>query len=160
MKIQASIIAFALVAGMAAASAQNYKWIDKDGKVRYGDTPPPGAKSTQLKPPPGPAAPSAAAGSAAAKDAKKGPLTPAEQEQAFRKRQLEAKATEEKAQKSQAASAEKAQACASARENLRALESGQRISRTDEKGERYFIDDAQREKDMARSREQVKQVCE
>jgi len=160
MKISASIIAITLAAAMAAASAQNYKWIDKDGKVRYGDTPPPGVKSTQLKAPPGPAASPAAAGAAAAKDAKKGPLTPVEQEQAFRKRQLEAKAAEEKAQKGQAASAEKSQNCASARESLRALESGQRIARTDDKGERYFIDDAQREKDIARGREMVKQACE
>lgn len=160
MKIQASIIALALVAAMAAASAQNYKWVDKDGKVRYGDTPPPGTKTTQLKPPPGPAAPPAAAGSAAAKDAKKGPLTPAEQEQAFRKRQIDARAAEEKAQKGQAASAEKAQNCAGARESLVALESGQRIARTDEKGERYFIDDAQREKDIVRAREMVKRACD
>ena len=160
MKIQASIVAFTLAAAMAAASAQNYKWVDKDGKLRYGDTPPPGVKSTQLKPPPGPVASPAAAGAAAAKDAKKGPLTPVEQEQAFRKRQLDAKAAEEKAQKSQAASAEKAQNCTNARESLAALESGQRIARTDDKGERYFVDDDQREKDIARGREMVKKACD
>lgn len=155
MKIHTSIVAFTLVAAMAAASAQNYKWVDKDGKVRYGDTPPTGVKSTQLKPPPGPTA-----SPAGAKDAKKGPLTPVEQEQAFRKRQLDAKASEEKAQKTQAASAEKAQNCAAARENLVTLESGQRVARIDEKGERYFVDDAQREKDIVRGREMVAKACE
>lgn len=156
MKIQASIIALALAAAMAAASAQNYKWVDKDGKLRYGDTPPPGVKATQLKPPPGPASPPAAV----AKDAKKGPLTPAEQEQAFRKRQIDARAADEKAQKAQKDAAEKVANCANARESLAALESGQRIARTDDKGERYFVDDAQRERDIARGREMVKKACE
>lgn len=156
MKIQASIIALALAAAMAAASAQNYKWVDKDGKVRYGDTPPTGVKATQLKPPPGAASPPAAA----AKDAKKGPLTPAEQEQAFRKRQIDARAADEKAQKTQKDAAEKVENCANARESLAALESGQRIARTDDKGERYFVEDAQRERDIARGREMLKKACD
>src|SRR6185436_7157805 len=44
-----------LLAFSAGAAAQTYKWVDKDGKVRYGDTPPPDAKVQRLKPPPGPA---------------------------------------------------------------------------------------------------------
>ncbi len=65
----------------AGAAAQAYRWVDKDGKVRYGDTPPPGVKASPLKLPQGGGAnvvspPDDAAGKAA----KKGPLTPAEQD--------------------------------------------------------------------------------
>src|SRR5690349_16379583 len=95
------------------AQAQGYRWVDKDGKVRYGDVPPPGVKATPMKPPSGPPAPAAGTGAGggagaaakdgAAKDAKKGPLTPAEQEQAYRERQLKAKEAKEKADKEAAA---------------------------------------------------------
>ena len=43
-----------------AALAQQYTWVEKDGKLRYGDTPPPGVKATPLKGPSGPAAPAPA----------------------------------------------------------------------------------------------------
>jgi hypothetical protein len=135
-----------------AAAAQQYKWIDKDGKVRYGDVPPPGVDVTRLKPPP-PGTPSPAA--AAKKDGAKG-LTP---EQAFRKRQEDA----EKDQQKQAAAEQEAKAkqenCAQAQSALRTLESGQRISRTDSKGERVFLEDAEIAKETAKARDSVKQWC-
>ncbi|MGH8703832.1 MAG: DUF4124 domain-containing protein [Burkholderiales bacterium] len=66
------LVALALA---GAAQAQQYKWVDKDGKVRYGDTPPPGVKATALKPPPGPAAvTSPRAKVAAAKAGRYGPF--------------------------------------------------------------------------------------
>ncbi|MEK6244286.1 MAG: DUF4124 domain-containing protein, partial [Pseudomonadota bacterium] len=49
--------------------------------------------------------------------------------------------------------------CEGARENLRALESGQRIQRTDAKGERSFLDDAQREQEAGKARTLVQQNC-
>src|SRR5260221_12620597 len=87
----------------APAMAQQYKWVDKNGKTQYGDTPPPGVKATPLKGPAGgPAAaapPAADAKAADAKAAPKGPLTPAEQEAAFRKRQTEAQKGRDKDEK-------------------------------------------------------------
>ena len=41
-----------LLACSGLALAQQYKWVDADGKVRYGDVPPPGVKATPLRPPP------------------------------------------------------------------------------------------------------------
>lgn len=44
-----AILATALVAGLAPdAAAQVYKWTDKDGKVHFGDAPPPEATDAQL----------------------------------------------------------------------------------------------------------------
>jgi len=149
-----------MLAAAAGASAQLYRWVDKDGKVRYSDTPPTGVKATTLRPPSGSTAPAPAPGSdAAAKDAKKGPLTPAEQEADYRKRQMEAqKARDKDAQASRDALA-KQDNCARARESLASLESGQRITRTAADGERYYIDDAQRAAEVDKARQSVGSWC-
>jgi Domain of unknown function (DUF4124) len=147
------------------AHAQAYKWVDKDGHVGYGDTPPPGAeKVTPLQgivPPPAAAtsesAPSAEA--SGAKGTKHGPLTPAEQELEFRRRMKEAQDAAAKADREKKAAEEKKANCESARQSLQTLESGQRIMRVDSKGERYFISDEQRAQDTARAREGVSQWC-
>jgi hypothetical protein len=140
-----------------AASAQQYKWVDKDGKVRYGDVPPPGANATRLKaPPPGASAPSSApAPSAAAKKDGK-PLTP---EEAFRQRQEASRKDADKQAKADQEKALNQENCTRAREALVGLESGQRIVRTDAKGERYYLDEAQIAQQTARARETVKQYC-
>ena len=150
------------------AQAQSYKWVDKDGKVRYGDTPPPGVKATRMGAPASGAsapAPAPTPGSKDGKDAKdgkaakKGPLTPAEQEQEYRKRKEEsAKASEEAAREAKEKAANK-ENCTRAREYLRGLESGQRITRVDSAGERYFLDDAQAAQEVAKARQSVQEAC-
>jgi len=151
----------------AAAHAQGYKWVDKNGHTQYGDIPPPGVKATPLGPPPPPisspasaaAAPSGGAKAGAAPAAHKDPLTPAEQELEFRRRIKEAQEAAAKAEKEQQQAREKQENCERAREALRALESGQRIARVDQNGERYYMSDQQRSAEAAQAREQVKQSC-
>jgi len=145
-----------LVLSLAFASAvfaQQYKWVDRDGKVQYGDVPPPGVKATPLKPPP-PGVSSTPA-PAAQKDAKKD-LSP---EAAFRKRQLEGKEQEEKAAKERAEADSKRTNCENAQASLRTLQSGQRVSTTNAAGERVFIDDAQRAKEIERAQRLVSDWC-
>ncbi|MEW6690029.1 MAG: DUF4124 domain-containing protein, partial [Pseudomonadota bacterium] len=55
--------------------------------------------------------------------------------------------------------AAKQENCERSRESLRVLESGQRIARTDARGERYYLDDAQIAQEMAKARDAVKQWC-
>ncbi len=44
------VIAVSLALAASAAVAQSYRWVDKDGRVNYSDTPPPGAvKNVQKK---------------------------------------------------------------------------------------------------------------
>ena len=147
----------------AAAFGQQYKWTDPSGRVQYGDVPPPGVKVTRLKAATGgyvPAEPAPAADAKdAAKSASKGPLTPAEQEAAFRRRQQEAAKDRDKQAAADQQAAAKKQNCAAAQENLRALESGQRIVRTDAKGERIYLEDAQIAQEAARARAVVQQAC-
>lgn len=137
-----------------AAAGQQYKWVDKDGKVRYGDVPPPGAQATPLKPrAAGSAAPAPAP--EATKDAARA-LTP---EQAFRKRQEDSQKEREMQAKAEQDAQAKRENCARAQEALRSLESGQRIQRTDSKGERYFLEDAQIAQETAKARESVGHWC-
>ncbi len=153
----------ALLLAAGHAGAQMYKWIDKDGKVRYSDTPPPGAKTSQVRAPASGAVPADPAKDAkdakGAKGAKKGPLTPAEQEQDYRKRQAEAQKEAAKAEQERGEKAAKQENCERSREALRTLESGQRMARTDAKGERYFLDDAQIAQEVAKARQSMQQSC-
>jgi len=156
--------AFAIALAFAAgAGAQQYKWVDKDGKVRYGDTPPAGVKATPLRGPaaaPAPAPAPQAATKDAGKEAKRsGPLTPAEQEAEFRKRQQEAAKQREQEEKLAMDAQRRREACESARSHLRTLESGGRISRLNEKGERVFVEDDQRAGETARARKGVADNC-
>jgi len=153
------ILAFALAAG--GAQAQIKCW-NQDGKRVCGDAPPPGAKVTTLKSPSASEAPPAAAkdGAKDAKAAKKGPLTPAEQEQDYRKRQEEAqKASAKASEEARNAEAKRAN-CAQARQALVELESGQRISRINPaNGERYFLEESQVAQEAGRAREAIRTAC-
>jgi len=148
-----------LLIGFAAASsalAQQFRWVDKDGRVQYGDTPPPGAKVTRLRPPPPGSAPAAPAASAdpAKKDEK--PLSP---EAAFRKRQEEKAAEEKKASETAASDAARKQNCEAAQAQVRAIQAGQRMSTTNAQGERQYLDDAAIARELARSQAAVTANC-
>jgi len=145
------LLLLALLGAAGAAQAQIRCWNDADGKRACGDAPPPGAKVTTLR---GSTTPDAAA-----KDAKKGPLTPAEQDQQFRKRQLDAQKAADKSAAEQKVAAEKQASCAQARDALRMFESGQRVTRTDANGERYFLDENQIAAETARAREVADKTC-
>lgn len=156
------LLSLLLAAATGAAQAQIKCW-NEGGKRVCGDAPPAGAKVTTLRGPAGPAdAPPSPAGKDAAKDAKaakRGPLTPAEQEQEYRKRQAEsAKAAEKQASEAKDAEA-KRENCERAREALRSYESGGRVARTDAKGERYFLDESQIAAETAKARQIARDAC-
>jgi hypothetical protein len=139
----------------AGAAMAQYKWVDKNGKLQYGDTPPPGVTASQMRPPPPLSQPEAPARS----DSRRGPASVAQKDAEFRKRQQEAEQGREKQAKAQQEADGKRENCARAQENLRALESGQRISRTDAKGERYFLEDGQIAQETAKARQTAQQWC-
>lgn len=167
MRTVNAVLAGALALACGLAQAQAFRWVDKDGKVRYGDFPPPGIKATPMKAPAGGSAPTpppasasaAASKDAAPKDARKGPLTPVEQEQAYRERQAKAKEDKEKADKAQAESEQYKQACAAAQEGLRGYERGGRISSINAQGETVILEDAEREARMAQMRRTIAETC-
>src|SRR5574342_873002 len=118
----------------ATALDQQFKWVDKDGRVQYGDTPPPGVKATRLRPPPpGSSSPPPAA-------AKKGekPLSP---EAAFRQRQQERAEAEKKAGEEARNAEQKRANCESAQAQVRQIQSGQRMATVNSAGARVILDD-------------------
>lgn len=135
----------------AASAADIYTWKDKEGRVHYADNPPPPPTAirslgdTGTKP-----------GTPQAEPALR-PL--ADQELEFRKRRAADSEAQAKAQRVKAESEESKRNCETARNNLAAIESGQRLVRYKENGEREFLDDAQRAAEQERARKAVADWC-
>src|SRR5258706_6451185 len=153
--MQKIILTLVLAFAAGAAQAQIKCWNDENGKRVCGDAPPPGARTTTIRGTQG----SGEAPASAGKDAKKGPLTPAEQEQESRKRRAEAEKASAKVEAEQKEKSLKNENCEQAKSSLRMLESGQRIGRTDSAGERYYLNEQQIEQEIAKGREAVKRSC-
>lgn len=152
--------ALVFIAGVmfAGAAAAQYKWTDRDGRVQYGDAPPAGVNAAPMRRGAASALPQQAEASDKKDDAKKGPLTTAEQDAEFRKRQQNAEKDRQKQAKSEREAADKLENCSRARDSVRTLESG-RVTRTDSKGERYFLDDNQLAQETVKARQDVKDWC-
>lgn len=141
-------LAAALLPAAFAAVAQIYQWQDENNKTVISDRPPVG-KGVQPRlldgqPP--------VAGGAAAK-------TLADREMDFRRRQKEAGEGAEKAEHERQLAAQRQENCDTARRALQVLESGERVSMRDSHGERYYLDEAQREQEIAKARQAAQQSC-
>jgi len=160
------LVAALIGATLALPAAAQWKWKDGRGQVQYSDLPPPQGTPDKdiLQRPTGaaqrsgpiaaaPAAPASAASAALA--APKG-VDPALE--AKRKEQEAAEAAKKKAEEQRIA-AVKADNCMRARSQLRTLESGARIARTNEKGEREILDDAQLAAENKRARDVMASDC-
>lgn len=173
MKRLMVVVSLALCVALPA-SAQMYKWVDSNGKVHYSDKPPPSnIKTEKLRaPPPAPAASAPAAidvkggpkqdaakGGTKQDAAKAEPKTPAEQEQAFRKRQLDAAKAQQDDAKKLAQARDKAENCRRAQAAVANLQAGGRQMRIDEKGERAFLDEQQIAQETARAKQEAAVAC-
>lgn len=155
-------VALLAVAMLSLPAQAQWSWRDKAGQVNASDRPPPRdvpdkdiisrPQAAQRRAAPAPA-PAASAASAAA------PATALEREIQARKRAADqeqaakAKADEERN------AAQRAESCRSARGQIAALESGQRIARTNDRGEREVLDDAGRADEQRRAREAIAANC-
>ncbi len=144
-----------LFAGLVALSAltpvaaQTYQWKDSSGRTIISDTPPPNSVKDKRSVSSAPAAPVASSPDKALAD----------QSLEFKKRQQENKEKADKGAKEQAAAAERKENCERSRRQLSVLESGQRMSTTDASGERRYIDDTERQKEIERSRKIIADSC-
>jgi hypothetical protein len=158
----AAMLAFAALVTALPAQAQ-WKWRDKDGRITVSDRPPPREvpeKDILSKPNlPSRAAAAPPATAPAPATAASAPPTALEREVQARKRAAE----EEKAAKARAEeernATRRAENCRQARNQLTALESGQRIARTNDKGEREVLDDQGRAQETQRAREVIASDC-
>lgn len=161
----------ALIGLVLTASAQaQWKWKDAQGKVQYSDRPPPAGtpdKDILQRPaaatrnvvivPAGQAA-SAAASAPTAKPAASAP-TKAEQDAAARQKQEQDREQTKQKEEERRLAAERRENCSRAQAYLRDLQSGTRITRTNEQGERVYMEDAQRRAEIERASKVASSEC-
>lgn len=166
-----------LLASPAAHAQSIWKWRDANGRMQMSDRAPPaevpdkdilqrpgGLRSPQATVAPSPAA---SAASDAATDADGGNGKPAGPTtdpvlEARKKRLQQEQAAQKQARlaaEQERLAAQRADACQRARNYLTALESGQRVARPNERGEREVLDDAGRAQEIQRGREAVNAQC-
>jgi hypothetical protein len=153
----------AVLGALLAVPAQaQWKWRDKNGQTQYSDLPPPPgiADSDILQRPNAnqrlaPAAAASGAASGAPSLAPKGsdPALEAKRRQAEQEVAAKKKAEDEKA------AIAKADNCLRAKAQVRTLDSGVRVARANDKGEREFMDDATRAAETKRAQDIVASDC-
>lgn len=139
-----------------------WKWRDKNGQVTASDLPPPRevADKDILQRPDvlarrlAPAAPASAASA---------PLAPKaaglDPELEKRKKATEAEESAKTKVEDERQAAQRRENCGRARSHLTTMESGQRIARTNDRGEREYLDDNARTQEIRRAREVIATDC-
>ncbi len=156
------LVAAALLLGTLLPVQAQWVWRDKTGRVTASDLPPPRdvAEKDILQRPNDvvrrPAAPAPAAASAPATPSAKPPVDKdleAKRRAADQEQQAKAKAEDEKLAQ------QRAENCRRARQHLQALDSGMRMARTNDKGEREILDDKQRADESRRANDVIASDC-
>ena len=142
------LIVLALACAVAPlASATLYKYVDKDGKTVYSDTPPPGADAKPLH-----VIPSSGGGGPATKPA-------ATLDKELEKGRALAKDREKKQEIEEKNQKIAEQRCEQARDNLRTYTDGGRLFKYDAKGEREFLTDEEIEAARVKAQKDVDESC-
>ena len=146
--------AIAIFLATATVAAQVFKWIDKDGKVNFSDTPPPAeavkgeAKKLTVLPAANTPAPALAKVKIAvdqAKEAEKKKTELADKGKKDETAEQNAKQNEER--------------CKDAKRYLSTLDSGTPIRQSNDAGERVFMNDEQRASETARAKIAATESC-
>lgn len=150
-------LALILSLGASTAFAQ-YIWLDNKGVKQYSDRPPPTSVPTSkiLKAPGTPLRTAAEASTDEAdKDVdmtKKAPPTLADKNVDFQKRRIAQADKDKEAEQKTRQAADQKKNCERATAYNRVLESGQRVSRMDQSGERIYLSNEEREQEIKESR--------
>ena len=131
------------------AGAQVYKWVDANGVTHYGEQPPSNTKGKEVRL--RDASPPSSSGAASTQAA-----TLKDREIEFRKRQAlrereETRVAEEKAQRDHD--------CRATRVELADLRATRRLYELNDRGERVFMSDAQRDAEIARREAEYNRRC-
>lgn len=161
--VRGLLLAALCAAALPSAAQTQWKWRDAAGRIQYSDRPPPTSvpdKDVLTRPQanalPAPRPPAAASeGSAASAAANRG-VEPALDE---KRRQAEAAEAAKRKAEEEKTARQRQENCQRARDYARTIESGIRISRVNAQGEREFMDDAQRAKELSRAREVMASDC-
>ncbi|MCM5681126.1 DUF4124 domain-containing protein [Schlegelella sp. S2-27] len=161
-------VAVGLFLGLTASlpAAAQWKWKDAAGKVQYSDRPPPATVPEKdiLQRPSGsrmvvttPAAPTSGEAAEAPLVKASAPTVDKELE-ARRKKEEQEQEAKRRAEEERIAK-QRAENCARAKSYQQTLDSGVRIARTNDKGEREILDDAARAQETARNRQVMAADC-
>jgi len=130
------------------ASAQLYKYVDKDGKTVYTDQPPANVESKPMRVQSAPPVPAAAA-----------PKTALEKDKDVDKGRKEAADKAKKGAETAKREADNEQRCADARSNLELYESGGRIAKRNVQGERVFLEQHEIDAEKVKARAVMDEAC-
>lgn len=136
--------------GASPAQADLYKWTDSQGQVHYTDQPPAKEQSQRIGRSTDPER------EQEARSARQELADKVSQSQ--RQRQLEQEARA-KRQAELDKEQQKADNCSKARERLSLLQQNNRISRLNDQGQRYILDEAQRQAAITEARQQADKLC-
>ena len=159
------LLTVALCAVSALPAMAQWKWKDANGSVQYSDSPPPSnVKEADILQRPNasrrasmPATPAAPAPAASAPATSAPPKVDKELEDRKKKQdEMEAAKKKEVEQKNAALRKDN---CTQARNYMKSLEDGIRISRTTSTGEREILDDAGRAAEVKRTQAIIKSDC-
>lgn len=157
--LRATALALALAGAATLAQAQ-WKWRDKSGQVNVSDRPPPmdvAEKDILARPTPESLRrPAPAPAASAASAPLRGPL---ERDMAQRRRAADQEQSAKAKAEEERVAAQRAENCRRARNHMAALESGQRMARVNDKGEREVLDDRGRAEEMRQAREVIASDC-
>jgi hypothetical protein len=144
-RISLAIALCTLSLAAAPVLAALYKWTDENGRTVYGDTPPAGVKAEKVNAPTSPADPNAVR-DMAAKDAQ------------IKARQRARAEEDAKAEKTQADAKAKLERCAQLRGNIQTMRSGAAVYKFNDKGEKIYLEAADRERSIADSETQLRNL--
>ncbi len=175
-----ALLAALLGTTLALPAQAQWKWRDKNGQTQYSDLPPPasvpeeailsrphsGKRGSAVNAVPAAASPASAAsagaaGASAPVSAASSPLAPKTVEpelEAKRKKAEADQAAKAKVEEAKVAAA-RAENCTRARTQMRTLDSGIRVVRSNDKGEREVLDDKQRGDEVKRTRDIIAADC-
>jgi type IV secretory pathway VirB10-like protein len=136
---------------LAAAAEGMYKWVDENGKTHYSDSPPPDDKKAtkiDIKPTP--------------------PSGPVTQQPDWKQKELDQRTQhiqKEQADKAKSAKDEKEQAerhdrCVEARRRLNILQAGRPVFTVNDKGERIYLEDADRARETEALKDRIDKNCD
>ena len=155
-----------MLAAAAPGAYAQWKWKDAKGQVHISDLPPPREipdKDVMQRPSESTRRAAAAAAAQASAASAPPPSAAAKPKvdpeiEARRARQEQEQKAKDKAAEDKANS-QRSENCQRARQHLATLESGMRIARVNDKGEREILDDKARAEEMARARQVMASEC-
>jgi FKBP-type peptidyl-prolyl cis-trans isomerase len=156
----------ALTAVSGLSQAEIYKWKDKDGKVRYSDTPPPsnvkqeaiaGKKKSVAPTGKAPLAPAAAVPTAATPKNSEPPANP--EDLAAEQRRNNAEVEKNNKLEKEAEAKRKAENCSAAKANMETYTQGGRVYKMNEKGEREYLDDEDFKAGREKAQQEINENC-